>query len=872
MSLTRSHLQTLAFLRKTAADQNLDPGAQAMMAASKINPMSGNPSITPIDTSTPEQTGEDTSKLEEAHRKELEKKDEELRKARAENDRANLLLEKQKAEADLVAQHTQHLEALRKQQDQLKSEEAQQKANLAAAEAEHRSRLAEQKADMMVSTSEQKAKMLMDAADQNAKAYVQMTQDAQEANQNQFASQFENLSKQQADILNKQNELVKQREEISNSRFGISDFTRKSVSDAVAAAKNLTKLRSRLQAMPNVYMSEAHAPVEKMAYYNEDGEWVDATYKDIAEQQRQNYLAQDGATLKERLMAEAQMKDQMAQANGGKETMLQKLTAENLAEAQAAASERRQELNNMGTKASDRELAEAKDFTDPRRGLSGLMEDHPWISGGLMLAGGPLGLGIGQALYAYDKYVNDHSSEYERMANASALAQKQAERDKEGFGMKALRFTGNALGTISGLDGLTNAAGDWVQGNDIARNHGVSRDFLEASSDNSADLAAYNQAVKDRGLASGWGRDLGAVGGEALMAASMAIPGAGAAGAAARLGARAAMGVKAVNTGHKFMAGYRAARMSQGATQAARAAARPAIVNNAMKWGGRAMGAYDAVGLGASGYDAINGTNYASYLQPGRGYTAQNSYISQGGHQVDPYTGSQSGFHTNSPAAQTAARQVMANTGSTPNLSRMQASAGHGSAASKTSGLGPSGATKAAAVADDRTSTAQVPNKPEGQPDVLAGTRATAIGPGTLHRLNTGYVDRTPQGIERMYNLKNNTWTNNVLKYGPFVSQLTGGLIAPYAGAYDPVRPDWYKRLTSESGLGASAAALTPEGWQNTGIWDRGPRDMNTTTGQAMNALYRASHPMQTREVNMPRQLHQDTSLTDLISSIINSI
>lgn len=860
MSLTRSHLQTLAFLRKTAADQNLDPGAQAMMAASKINPMSGNPSITPIDTSTPEQTGEDTSKLEEAHRKELEKKDEELRKARAENDRANLLLEKQKAEADLVAQHTQHLEALRKQQDQLKSEEAQQKANLAAAEAEHRSRLAEQKADMMVSTSEQKAKMLMDAADQNAKAYVQMTQDAQEANQNQFASQFENLSKQQADILNKQNELVKQKEEISNSRFGISDFTRKSVSDAVAATKNLTKLRSRLQAMPNVYMSDAHAPVEKMAYYNEDGEWVDTTYKDIAEQQKQNYLAQDGATLKERLMAEAQMKDQMAQANGGKETMLQKLTAENLADAQASAAERRQELNNLGgTSAAGRELAEAKDFTDPRRGLSGWMEDNPWA----FAIAGP-------ALYAYDKYVNDHSSEYDRMANASALAKKQAERDKENWGMKALRGTASFLGDMT-LGGITNAAGDWVQGNDIARNHGVSRNFWEASSDNAEDLAAYNQAVKDRGLASGWGRDLGALAGETALTASMVIPGAGAIGGAARVGAAGLKGMKAVRTGAKFMDAYKATRATQAATQAARAAANPAWMNNAMKWGNRAMGVYGYGSMGAGLADGVLGTNMSSYMVPGRGYTAQNSYISRGGYQVDPYTGSQSGFQTNSPAAQTAARQVMANTGSTPNLSRMQASsAGSGSAASKTSGLGASGATKAAAVADDHTSTEQVPNKPE-EFAPIAG-KATAISPNTAHKFNTGYVDWTPQGASRMYGLKHNTWTNNALKYGPILSQLTGGMIAPYAGAYDPVRPDWYKRLTSESGLRASATALSPEAWQNTGIWDRrGPAGMNSTSGQAMNAMWRASHPMQTRDVNMPRQLHQDTSLTDLISSLTQS-
>lgn len=887
MSLTRSHLKALEFLKKTAADQNMDPGAQAMMAASKINPMSNNPTITPIDTNPPEQEGEDTSKLEEAHRKEIEKKDEELRKVRAENDRTNLLLEKQKAEADLVAQHTQHLEALKKEQEKLKSEEAQQKANLAAEEADHRARLAEQKADVMVSTSEQKAKMLMDAADQNAKSYVQMTQDAQQANQDQFASQFESLSKQQQDILKKQDELSKQKEEIANSRYGVSDFTRKSVADAVAATRNLTKLRSKLQAMPGISISEAHSPVKMAAtqddvpedeeahydaddadlLYNPDGSRKSWTYDQMDAQQRGAFAA-DGANLKDRRVAQAFLENQWRQAMESGDETAQAIARNNFNRARENADNYQHQLEADGGDAARLQLAADKNFTAKRRGLSGWVDDNLGAAGGAGAAAGATALGalaspaLGVAaaatvpLYFYDKYVNDHSSEYDRVANATALAKAQEAQDKENYGMKALRYAGDMT-----LGGLTQRIGDWDYANQIANNYGVNRGLMGASGDTAA-VDAYNQDIQSRNLSQGWGADLAKTGYEAGMLAFGTMPMAGAAARiAGGVGKSVAGGMKAYRAGRGFTTGYRAAHMNNIAANRARAAAfarNHPMLAKANRYAGYGLTA-QAAALGAdlSGISTgLTGDTWSQYLQPGTSQMQDTSYNGRGG-AMNGFTGNQYGYQTNAPQGYAQHMQNFAEGAPTPRLdaqyhSQYQPVYAAKPAYSATAGLGPNqGQTKAAAVTTKEAAT--------GEYD--------SIGQGTAERLNKGFVDWTPQGAERMDAIKNNTLTNAVMKYSPFISQLTGGMIAPFSGAYDSVRPDWLKWMNGRGGAEAFATSLLPQGFANTGVWDKAPTRVRTTQGRALDAIYRSQHQMQDRQVNLPHRM-TGSGIEDLLSQL----
>lgn len=261
MSTTQDYLLRLIELRKVATAVPQDPGSQAMAAAAKINPMSGNATITPIDTS---------EKQQGPAQADLDKKDKEIQKLQSEAESAKLELQKEKAKAELIKTHQQNLERskaerekLQKEKEKLKSDLEISKARMQQAESEHTTRMQNISAQQKVQMAEDRAKSMMSAADQNAKAYVKMTQDAAKDSNAFFADSQKALNAQHSALLKDKDALLKDKEKFVNDKLnrssGLSPLLTRRLQNAAAATRNLAKLRSHLQGMSGVYMSKASA-------------------------------------------------------------------------------------------------------------------------------------------------------------------------------------------------------------------------------------------------------------------------------------------------------------------------------------------------------------------------------------------------------------------------------------------------------------------------------------------------------------------------------------------------------------------------------------------------------------------------------------
>lgn len=265
MSLSVQHIEFLRRMCKSADAQQPSPGAQAMMAASKINPASGNAQFTPIQTEQQpaDNGGGDLAAAEEKHRAELDKKEQENKELQAQLDAANLENAKHKAMQDLERQHDANMSKLEKEKQQLEARKVQMNAD----EESHQATLRQQEAEQKVRIAEEKAEAMKATADDSAKQHIQLMQNVMKGSQNMFSSQFQQIFKEKDDLLKKKEQAMQQAQQSAQPGTSLSQHTMQRIADATSAAKNLTKLRARLQGMQGVYMSESptYQPGMKMA-------------------------------------------------------------------------------------------------------------------------------------------------------------------------------------------------------------------------------------------------------------------------------------------------------------------------------------------------------------------------------------------------------------------------------------------------------------------------------------------------------------------------------------------------------------------------------------------------------------------------------
>lgn len=242
---------------KQAAQQQ-DPAASAMAAAAKKVP-----SAAPVPTLVPpakpaEVTGEDPSKAEEAHRKELERKDKELNTLRNNAQVMQMQLAHQKALAALDRHRDQIYKSIEKKEEdhrrRMEQEDAalqQRKERMQAEEIRHQAKMDVATANQHAQAAEDQAKLTAQQAQQSAREYVKMTTDARKATDAYFSQKSQAFDKQQKDLDAKNNQL--------------SPVVMNRLQSAIKATGSLGAIRSKLQGTPGIMASGTREELNKAA-------------------------------------------------------------------------------------------------------------------------------------------------------------------------------------------------------------------------------------------------------------------------------------------------------------------------------------------------------------------------------------------------------------------------------------------------------------------------------------------------------------------------------------------------------------------------------------------------------------------------------
>lgn len=275
MSIGNDHIRAL-FLKK--ASQQQDPAAAAMAAAAKQVP-----SALPVPTLAPkpDQAAEgdpvaDQAKMEEAHRKELERKDKELNTLRNNNEVMQVQMAHLKALAALDKHREQVYKNIeKKEQDHRRNMEKedialqQKKERMAAEEIKHQAKMDVASAHQQAQAAEAQAKATAQQAQQNAQQYVKMTEDVRKNSDNYFAQRSKELDKRKMDLDAQQKKL-----DAEGSR--ISPIVMNRLNSAVKATQGLGSIREKLQGTPGISASSTLEALNKVATFGGPGTHITA--------------------------------------------------------------------------------------------------------------------------------------------------------------------------------------------------------------------------------------------------------------------------------------------------------------------------------------------------------------------------------------------------------------------------------------------------------------------------------------------------------------------------------------------------------------------------------------------------------------------
>ena len=272
-----------------AANMAKPPGAPSMPTMPEPGKDSGNSDATRM--------AELKFKMEQAQQKLNEKNEKEKVVLQGRLERAQQEIENQKAQRALERQHLSNLEKLRAKEDSLKSKEADiehqkvlAQASIAEAQANARAEVAQQRADATAAVAQNQADATAALAEQEAKRYVKTTEDAKKSIDKYRDAQLQTIAGKQ--------------QELDNKRNGISPLVQNSISRMQNRVKNMSRIRTKLQAMPGVYMSEVHAGDEPLIQKKADAV---LEQNSVANQAKNNPTVQAGQ----------QAAQQTSQAQGG---------------------------------------------------------------------------------------------------------------------------------------------------------------------------------------------------------------------------------------------------------------------------------------------------------------------------------------------------------------------------------------------------------------------------------------------------------------------------------------------------------------------------------------------------------------------------
>lgn len=536
------------------------PGGQAMAAAAKMAAPPGAPPMPqPIEQPEQAQAGTDPTAEQQKHLADIAKKDKEISDLRTKTQELSLDVKRMQMTSELQKQQQAMLDKVRneqklldKKQTEFTSAEATHKANLEKETARHEVMRAKAEAKSLADIAHRDADSIKANAEQNAKNYVKMVEDARKTTDSYMASKEKAFAQTQ--------EAAKK-----NSPY-VSVSLRSNIDSALAAAKNIGKLRSRI-AKDDIKFNKvanqgsANAAGSADTNLNNDGSATNlnngsapsAPEIDTKKELEEERAAVNDANFNEAIDNMAEMISNrgttMADANQERQRLagysqradvqgdrIRRMAAQRAQDkANTAYTMREQRVNDIlsgNVAATDAERNEAQ----KQKGIA-TMSDKSY-----------------GAWYTSKDIASDNS----KMQNAGfhniTLGQwNQMNADAEAQTQKNKGFWGKAWDITKGLTwGLVTGVGDaWMNNNrsaDAAEAFGVKRGWTGAEGQNGINTKAFEEYADAHGLAHGRGKAWAHIAGNGALALVSAFPAMGAIGALAR-GAKGAVTAARTATG-----------------------------------------------------------------------------------------------------------------------------------------------------------------------------------------------------------------------------------------------------------------------------------------------------------------------------------
>lgn len=616
------------------------PGGQAMAAAAKMAAPPGAPPM-PQPIEQPEQAAAgDPTAEQQKHLADIAKKDKEISDLRTKTQELALDVKRMQMTSELQKQQQAMLDKVRneqklldKKQTEFTSAEATHKANLEKETARHEVMRAKADAKSLADIAHRDADSIKANAEQNAKNYVKMVEDARKTTDSYMASKEKAFAQTQ--------EAAKK-----NSPY-VSVSLRSNIDNALAAAKNIGKLRSRIAKDDikfNKIASQGSAGSTGSADTNLDNDGS-ATNLDTKAELEAEEAASNTANFNEAI-------DNMAEMVSNRGTTLSDANQE---QQRLAGYSRRADVNSDRVKRLAAQRAQDKANNayaerDKRVNdiLSGKVKatnaelNEAQKQRGIVTMSGKSygGWYTSEDVESDNKKMQDagfHNATLGQWNQMNADAKAQEQKNK-GFWGKAWDVTKSMTWGL--VTGIGDAAMNAQRGADAAEAFGVERGMMGAKGKNGINTKAFEEYANAHGLSQGWGKDALNIAGNTALAAVSVVPGLGAVGAAARgakaaiMAARAATGVSRATRAATALGkgAWNAAKTMVGGSNAKLLGNYGAGAARAGKFMDTARTALYAPMMPGM-VDAVAGTNLSKYTAP-----VTNALYGQG---VDPYGQSQ---------------------------------------------------------------------------------------------------------------------------------------------------------------------------------------------------------------------------------------
>lgn len=656
--MTVSEIDTLYSLLKDAAMAPQDtPGGQAMAAAAKMAAPPGAPPMPqPIEPPEQTQNGVDPAVEQQKHLADIAKKDKEISELRTKTQELSLDIKRLQMTSELQKQQQAMLDKVRneqklldKKQTEFTSAEATHKANLEKETARHEVMRAKADAKSLADIAYRDADSIKANAEQNAKNYIKMVEDARKTTDSYMASKEKAFAQTQ--------EAAKK-----NSPY-VSVSLRSNIDGALAAAKNIGKLRSRI-AKDDIKFNKiasqgsadaagtADTNIPKVSTNNESqsGAANPVNNMNLAKRRQARLQQQNSRRYDKAMDTYADKLSFLGSGSDEANDEYQRLEGYSTradVQADAALSEAVNRAKNKAKATREERKAEEQRIVNDSNASAYARNKAQASLGRTEMASKSYGTWAWEDNDAegIDMNATLKSDNYKtRMAgrkNTTWAALEAQKNESEENTNRWYHSVGNFLGDmVTGIyTGPRDAIYADMKSRDAANAFKVDRGFAGSKQRDGSDITtdAFNDYARKSGLSQGWGKSLGNVALQTGLALASVAPGIGAVGGALRAGTAllsaagrqaAVQGIK--NIGTRAMANYAAHGAIKGTavnawrgTTGALGKAFPSnaqmlgrfgnagkIAGNTLDYGGGAIFASQVPGMFNSKLDYTNATGY----------------------------------------------------------------------------------------------------------------------------------------------------------------------------------------------------------------------------------------------------------------------